>query len=155
MGFVERLIGKLTTRTSERVLGIVSLVAVVVTAVMSLWVVPPDASQGDVQRLMYIHVPAAWLAFLAFFVVAASSVAYLVTKRTRYDRLAAASAEVGVLFTGLTIVIGSIWGSRSGAPGGRGIRVSPRPRSCSSSMWGTWRSGGCRTRRRRRRGGRP
>lgn len=106
----ERLMGKMTARTGEKVLGWASLVAVAVTAVMSLIVVPPDASQGNVQRLMYVHVPAAWLAYLSYFVVFVASIAYLVTKRIRWDRLAAASAEVGVLFTALTIALGMLWG---------------------------------------------
>jgi heme exporter protein C len=80
------------------------------SAVLSLVVAPPDALQGQVQRLMYVHVPAAWLAFLAFGVVFVASVAYLKTGRTRWDRLGVASAEVGVLFTALTIVLGSLWG---------------------------------------------
>jgi len=106
----ERLVGKMTARTGEKVLGWASLVAIAVTAVMSLLVVPPDASQGNVQRLMYVHVPAAWLAYLSFFVVFVASIAYLVTKRIRWDRLAAASAEAGVLFTALTIALGMLWG---------------------------------------------
>src|SRR5262249_34016691 len=65
---------------------------------------------GNVQRLMYVHVPAAWLAYLSFTVVFVGSAAYLLTRRGHWDRLAAASAEVGVLFTALTIVLGSIWG---------------------------------------------
>ena len=106
----ERLMGRMTARTGEKVLGWASLVAVAFTLVMSLIVVPPDASQGDVQRLMYVHVPAAWLAYLSFFVVFVASIAYLVTRRIRWDRLAAASAEVGVLFTVLTIGLGMLWG---------------------------------------------
>jgi heme exporter protein C len=77
---------------------------------MSLAVAPPDAEQGDLQRLMYVHVPAAWLAYLSFAVVFVGSVAYLRTRRSRWDRLAAASAEVGVLFTALTIALGMVWG---------------------------------------------
>jgi heme exporter protein C len=66
---------------------------------------------------MYVHVPAAWVAYLAFAVVFAASIAYLATRKTRWDRLAAASAEIGVLFTALTIVLGSIW---------------------AKPVWGTW-----------------
>jgi heme exporter protein C len=77
---------------------------------MSLAIAPPDANQGNVQRLMYVHVPAAWLAYLSFTVVFVGSIAYLKTKRTRWDRLASASAEIGVLFTALAIVLGSLWG---------------------------------------------
>lgn len=105
-----KLMGRATARRGERILGWLSLAGLAASAVMSLAVVPPDASQGNVQRLMYVHVPAAWLAYLSFFVVFVASIAYLVTKRIRWDRLAAASAEVGVLFTLLTIVIGSLWG---------------------------------------------
>jgi heme exporter protein C len=104
------MLGRATARRGELILGWASLAGVVATAIMSLAVVPPDASQGDVQRLMYVHVPAAWLAYLAFFVVFVASIAYLITKKIRWDRLAAASAEAGVLFTALTIVLGMLWG---------------------------------------------
>lgn len=112
-----RTLGKLTARPGERILGWAALAALAASAVLSLAVAPPDAEQGNVQRLMYVHVPAAWLAYLAFAVVFVASIAYLRTKRTRWDRLAAASAEVGVLFTALTIVLGSLWGK---------------------PVWGTW-----------------
>ena len=71
---------------------------------------PPDRFQGNLQRLMYVHVPAAWLAFLGFGLTLAGSVGWLWTRQARFDRLAVASAEVGVFFTGLAIVLGSIWG---------------------------------------------
>ena len=71
---------------------------------------PPDRIQGNLQRLMYVHVPAAWLAFLAFGVTLLGSAGWLRTQQERFDRLAASSAEVGVFFTGLAIVLGSIWG---------------------------------------------
>jgi heme exporter protein C len=106
----ERMLGKATARTGERVLGWLSVVAVAVSLFLSLVVAPPDAEQGNVQRLMYIHVPSAWLAYVSFFTVFVGSVAYLITKKIRWDRLAAASAEVGVLFISLTIVLGMLWG---------------------------------------------
>jgi heme exporter protein C len=59
---------------------------------------------------MYLHVPAVLTAYLAFGLVLLGSVAYLFTRRAGWDRLAAAAAELGVLFTGLTIASGSIWG---------------------------------------------
>ncbi len=80
------------------------------TVAAGLFVVPADRLQGDVQRIMYVHVPAAWLAYLAFFVTFLGSLAYLLRRDLRFDRLAAASAELGLLFTGATIVSGSIWG---------------------------------------------
>lgn len=71
---------------------------------------PPDRLQGDLQRLMYVHVPSAWLAYLAFAVTLVGSVGWLLRRRAAWDRLAASSAEVGVLFTGLALATGSIWG---------------------------------------------
>jgi heme exporter protein C len=96
----------------SRALGWASLVAVVVLALFGLWGAPPDSVQGDAQRLMYLHVPAAWIAYLAFGVTAMSSALWL-WPRTRsavYDRVAGASAELGVIFTALTLVLGSLWG---------------------------------------------
>jgi heme exporter protein C len=95
-----------------RAIGWATLVSLVVLALFGLWGAPPDAVQSDAQRLMYLHVPAAWIAYLAFGVTAAASGLWL-WRRTRspvWDRLAGASAELGVLFTGLTLVMGSLWG---------------------------------------------
>ncbi|GAA3550497.1 cytochrome c biogenesis protein CcsA [Amycolatopsis ultiminotia] len=71
---------------------------------------PPDRFQGDYQRLMYVHVPTAWVAYLCFGLTGVASALWLWRRTGRFDRLAAASAELGVLFTGLTIVLGSWWG---------------------------------------------
>jgi heme exporter protein C len=93
-------------------IGWAALVSLVVLGLFGLWGAPPDEIQGDAQRLMYLHVPTAWLAYLAFFVTAVASALYL-WPRTRaqlWDRLAGSSAELGVLFTGLTLVLGSLWG---------------------------------------------
>lgn len=71
---------------------------------------PPDVLQGEYSRLLYIHVPTMWLAFLAFGVTAFASIAWLIRRARRWDRLAASSVEVGVLFTGIGLVVGMIWG---------------------------------------------
>ena len=95
-----------------RALGWASLASLVVLALFGLWGAPPDAVQSDAQRLMYLHVPAAWIAYVAFGVTALGSALYL-WPRTRslvWDRVAGASAELGVMFTGLTLVLGSLWG---------------------------------------------
>src|SRR5262245_13398682 len=109
-----RLLDRIMVGTGSRVvqgwLGWATLVLRTATAVVGLFVVPPDAEQGDVQRLMYVHVPAAWLAFVSFGVVSLSSLAYLRTGQIRWDRIAVASAEIGVLFCALTIALGSLWG---------------------------------------------
>jgi heme exporter protein C len=93
-----------------RTLGWLSAVALALGLVMAFGVAPREVSQGNVQRIMYVHPPLAWVAYLAFGVVAAASIVYLVRRRPGADRLAHASAEVGVVFTGLAIATGSIWG---------------------------------------------
>ncbi|MBK5287247.1 MAG: cytochrome c biogenesis protein CcsA [Acidimicrobiia bacterium] len=96
----------------RRVIGWLTLVSLVALALFGLWGAPTDAVQGDAQRVMYLHVPAAWLAYLAFFVTAAASALFLIprTRAQVWDRLAGASAELGVMFTGLALALGSIWG---------------------------------------------
>ena len=72
--------------------------------------VAPDAIQGELSRILYVHVPAAWLAYVAFGMTMVASAMYLRKKDLKWDRRALASAEIGVMFTGLTIVLGMIWG---------------------------------------------
>jgi heme exporter protein C len=91
------------------ILGAASVVALFVAVWMALVWSPRDVAMGNVVRILYIHVANAWLAYLAFVVVFVASVAYLWTKRLVFDAIAVASAEIGVLFTGLTLVLGSIW----------------------------------------------
>jgi heme exporter protein C len=96
----------------SRALGWAAILSLVVLALFGLWGAPEDATQKEAQRLMYLHVPAAWLAYLAFGVTALGSALFL-WPRTRsmvWDRIAGASAELGVMFTGLTLVLGSLWG---------------------------------------------
>jgi len=71
---------------------------------------PPDAVQGNWQKLMYLHVPAAWTAYLAFVLVLVASIAFLRTGRRRFDAAALAAAEIGVVATALALVTGSVWG---------------------------------------------
>jgi heme exporter protein C len=78
--------------------------------VVGLVGVPADRVQGDAQRIMYVHVPAAWLAYLAFLVTFIGSLGYLLRRDLRFDRLAAASAEIGLLLTGAAIASGALWG---------------------------------------------
>jgi heme exporter protein C len=97
-----------------------TLVALAATAVLALSVTPPRENQGgEAVRLLYLHVPTAWLAYLAFSVTALASLLWLIprTRHDSWDLLAGASAEVGVVFTALMLIVGSLWG---------------RP------TWGTW-----------------
>ncbi len=84
-------------------------VAGLVTFVAAL-TVAADAVQGELSRILYVHVPAAWLAYVAFGMTMVASAMYLWKKDLKWDRRALASAEIGVMFTGLTIVLGMIWG---------------------------------------------
>jgi heme exporter protein C len=102
---------------ASRVLGWLAALALGAGVVMAFGVAPREATQGNVQRIMYVHVPAVWVAYLAFMVVFGASLGYLWTRSSRADRLAAAATEVGVVFLAINIATGSIWG---------------RP------TWGTW-----------------
>jgi len=93
-----------------RAVGGLTLAALGAGLVMAFGVAPREVTQGNVQRIMYLHVPSVWVAYLAFAVVLVASIVYLARRLDGADRLAHASAEVGVLFTGLTIATGSIWG---------------------------------------------
>lgn len=101
-----------TSTRGSRVLGVLTLVGLAWLVLFGLVISPPDEVQGDAVRLMYVHVPSAWLAYLAFFVTAASSLFYLIprTRSLAWDRIAGASAELGVVFTGLALVTGMVWG---------------------------------------------
>jgi heme exporter protein C len=90
--------------------GLVLFATITAVVGFGLFVVPPDRLQGQVQRIMYVHVPTAWIAYLAFFVTFAASVRYLWRRDLGADRLAASSAELGLVFTGVAIVTGAIWG---------------------------------------------
>lgn len=96
-----------------RGLGAAAAVTTALTVVLALWVTPPDKVQGDLVRLLYLHPPVAWVALYCAFGLAGLSSFCFLWKRTRslfWDRLGAASVEVGVVFTALTLVTGSLWG---------------------------------------------
>ena len=92
------------------VLGWLAALALALGLVLGLLVAPREITQGNVQRIMYVHVPSVWVAYLAFGVVFVASIAYLWKRAAGADRVAHASAEVGVVFTGITIASGAIWG---------------------------------------------
>jgi heme exporter protein C len=77
---------------------------------MIVFYAPTERVQGIVQRIYYFHVPMAWVAYLAFFIVLIGSVMYLWKRDLKWDRLARASVEIGVVFTTLVLVTGALWG---------------------------------------------
>jgi heme exporter protein C len=95
---------------AARALGWLAVLALIAGLGAAFGYAPREAVQGNVQRIMYLHVPAVLTAYLAFALVFLGSVGYLLTRRAGWDRLALAAAEPGVLFTGITIASGSIWG---------------------------------------------
>jgi heme exporter protein C len=95
---------------AARVFGAGAGLLLAVGLYLGLVVVPPDAVQGEVQRIMYLHVPSIMTAYLAFFVVFCASILYLWKRDLRFDAVAVASAEIGVVLTGITLATGSIWG---------------------------------------------
>ena len=75
----------------------------------ALVVAPTEATMGDVQRIFYYHVPSAWVAGVCFFVNFLASIVYLWRRSPNADALAAASAEVGVVFCTIVLITGPIW----------------------------------------------
>ncbi len=99
-----------TRNKSKGILGTSALVFIVAGLYWGLIKAPPDALQGDSQRIMYLHIPSILVAYLSFFLVFVGSCLYLWKREPRDDNLAHGAAEIGVLFTALTIIEGSIWG---------------------------------------------
>jgi heme exporter protein C len=99
-----------TGSRSTRILGALTLGGMAAVLLMGLVVTPPDAIQGDAARLIYLHVPVAIAMNLGFGLTALASAMWLWKKSRWWDTLAASAAEVGVVFTGLTLLTGMIWG---------------------------------------------
>jgi heme exporter protein C len=92
-------------------------VAMIAAYVRAIWFTPPDALQGEAQRILYIHISTAWVAFLAFGLSALAGAFWLFLKDPRLDRFAESSAEVGVMFCTGVLITGPLWGK---------------------PIWGTW-----------------
>lgn len=96
---------------------VVAVIAVAATYIRAIYFTPLEAIQGPAQKIYYVHPTSAWVAFLAFGIVALASIGYLWLKDLKLDRVAESAAEVGVVFTSVTLVTGSLWGK---------------------PIWGTW-----------------
>ena len=97
--------------TGVNILGGLTAVALLATLYLGLIWSPPERTMlGNSVRILYFHAPSAWTAYLSFGVVAAASIAYLLTRRRIFDTIALSSAEVGVLLTTLTLLSGMAWG---------------------------------------------
>jgi heme exporter protein C len=91
-------------------LGWLASIGLAVGLVVGFGVAPREATQGNVQRIMYLHVPAVWVAYVAFTVGLGASIVFLARRRPGADRLAHAACEVGTVFLGVNIATGAIWG---------------------------------------------
>jgi heme exporter protein C len=96
---------------------VVAALAVIAAYVRAIWFTPAEAIQGLAQKIYYLHVSAAINAYVAFAVVAVTSAVYLWLRDPRTDRVAEASAEVGLLFTTVVLTTGPMW---------------------AKPIWGTW-----------------
>jgi heme exporter protein C len=104
-----------TGTTFTRWLGVATIASMALVALFGLVLSPADVVQGESVRILYVHVGTVWVAYVAFVVTAVSSAAYL-WKRTSsltWDRIAGASAEIGVLFMAVTLLTGALWGRLS------------------------------------------
>jgi len=97
-------------RWGAGVLGVLGIITTLVLHWMVFFWVPTERTMGVVQRIFYIHVPAAWVAFMAFGIVAICSAVYLWLKDDRLDMAAKAAAEGGMLYTTIVLLTGPLWG---------------------------------------------
>ncbi len=92
-----------------KILDIVSIILLIISAYLALVFAPKELVMGDVQRVFYFHIGTAWTALLGFILAAVFSVVYLINKDLKWDRLQVAAIEVSLVFFFITIVLGSIW----------------------------------------------
>lgn len=99
-----------SARTSRwTIFGWFAFAFLIASQAIAIAISPPDRDMGDLQKIMYVHVPSAWMTMLAPLTVFVFAVKYLFTRREEDDLLAAASAEVAATFAGLTLMLGMIW----------------------------------------------
>ena len=91
------------------VLSVATAVAMAIALALVFLVAPREAIMGDVQRVFYFHVSAAWTGYLAMLVAFVASLLYILRRDRRWDRLALCSVEVGLVFITQGIITGSIW----------------------------------------------
>ena len=100
------------TRLSRtiRILNIVSMIALAIALGMVFFYAPVERTMGNVQRIFYFHVGAAWVGSLAFLVAMVSGILFLRRPEKKWDTMALASVEIGLVFISMAIVSGSVWG---------------------------------------------
>ena len=99
-----------TGSRGSRIVGLLAAGGAVALLVVALVLSPADRIQGEAVRLMYVHVPAAICMYLCVGLLGLGSALWLVKRTPGWDVLAAAAAEVGLVFTALTLLTGMLWG---------------------------------------------
>jgi len=104
-----------TGTRNTRILGILTIASMAFLALLGLVFSAEDRDQGSSVRIMYVHVPSIWVAYIAFAMTAACSAIYLSSRNRSliWDRFAGAAGEIGVLFVAVSLVTGSLWGRLS------------------------------------------
>lgn len=108
------------TKVSAIALPVCSVLAIGFTIAglyFALFISPVDYQQGETVRIMYVHVPAAWMSLFVYSVIFFSSISLLVWRNPLSDLISEASVKIGAAFTLITLITGSLWGK---------------------PMWGTW-----------------
>ena len=95
--------------TWDQAFGWLGLALLAVGTYMGLFVAPPERFMGEVQRIMYVHVPCAWVGMVCYSLAFVMAILSLWTHRPRYDAILTAAAEVGIVFNALLLIQGSIW----------------------------------------------
>jgi heme exporter protein C len=101
---------KVTLGWGHQLLGGITFALIAVAIYLVFMWVPADRHLGVSQKIFYFHVAAAWVGFFAFSVVFIASIFYLRSRSKKWDIIGVSSAEIGVLFTTIALITGSIWG---------------------------------------------
>lgn len=104
-------------RYTTPIFGVLSLVLIIGGAYLGLFKAPADYQQGDSFRIIYVHVPAAWLSLMVYVIMAVASAIGMIWRMKMAFAVAICSAPLGAVFTALALITGSIWGK---------------------PIWGTW-----------------
>ncbi len=94
---------------TDRILVVISSVMMLIAVYMIFFYAPTERVMGIVQKIFYFHLPLAFMAFLSYFVAFVCGVLYLIKKDIKWDIIGSSSVEIGVVFTTLVLITGSLW----------------------------------------------
>jgi len=94
---------------TETIIAAALFVAMIVDLYLIFQFVPTERSMGHIYKIIFFHVPSAWVSFAAFFTVFVASIGYLWKRERKYDIVANSAAEIGLVFATLVLITGPIW----------------------------------------------